>query len=77
VLPARHQPRRDRGVASLTTAELLLPLLPTHLTFREIAEQLSVSQHTVKSQAVSGNRKLRVSAGSEAVQRAQQLGLGG
>ena len=66
------------GVASLTTAELrLLPLLPTHLTFREIAQRLFVSQHTVKSQALSLYRKLGVASRSQAVQRLQQLGLGG
>jgi LuxR family transcriptional regulator, maltose regulon positive regulatory protein len=66
------------GVASLTTAELrLLPLLPTHLTFREIGERLFVSQHTVKTQALSIYRKLGVSSRSQAVERAQQLGLGG
>ena len=66
------------GVASLTTAELrLLPLLPTHLSFPEIGERLYISQHTVKSQAVSIYRKLGVASRSQAVQRAQQLGLGG
>ena len=66
------------GFASLTTAELrLLPLLPTHLTFREIGQRLFVSQHTVKTQAMSIYRKLGVSSRSQAVQRAQQLGLGG
>jgi LuxR family transcriptional regulator, maltose regulon positive regulatory protein len=66
------------GVSSLTTAELrLLPLLPTHLTFREIAQRLFVSQHTVKSQALSIYRKLGVASRSQAVHRAQQLGLGG
>jgi LuxR family transcriptional regulator, maltose regulon positive regulatory protein len=66
------------GVASLTTAELrLLPLLPTHLTFREIAQRLYVSQHTVKTQALSVYRKLGVASRSQAVQRLQQLGLGG
>jgi LuxR family maltose regulon positive regulatory protein len=66
------------GVSSLTTAELrLLPLLFTHLTFPEIGEQLYVSRHTVKTQAHSVYRKLGASSRSQAVQRAQQLGLGG
>ena len=66
------------GVSSLTTAELrLLPLLATHLTFAEIGERLYLSQHTVKTQAMSVYRKLGVSSRSQAVQRAQQLGLGG
>jgi LuxR family transcriptional regulator, maltose regulon positive regulatory protein len=66
------------GVSSLTTAELrLLPLLFTHLTFPEIGERLYVSRHTVKTQALSVYRKLGASSRSQAVQRAQQLGLGG
>jgi len=66
------------GVSSLTTAELrLLPLLPTRLTFADIAERLYVSQHTVKSHASSIYRKLGVSSRSQAVQRLQELGLGG
>jgi LuxR family transcriptional regulator, maltose regulon positive regulatory protein len=66
------------GVSSLTTAELrLLPLLPTRLTYAEIGERLYVSQHTVKSQATSVYRKLGVSSRSQAVQRLQELGLGG
>jgi len=66
------------GVASLTAAELrLLPLLATHFRFAEIGERLYISRHTVKSQAASVYRKLGVSSRSQAVQRAQQLGLGG
>jgi LuxR family maltose regulon positive regulatory protein len=66
------------GVSSLTTAELrLLPLLPTHLTFAEIGERLYISQHTVKTQAVSVYRKLGASSRSQAVQHLQELGLGG
>ena len=66
------------GVSSLTAAELrLLPLLPTHLNYVEIAERLYLSRHTVKTQAVSIYRKLGVSSRSQAVQHAQQLGLGG
>jgi LuxR family maltose regulon positive regulatory protein len=66
------------GVSSLTTAELrLLPLLPTYLTFAEIGERLYVSQHTVKSHATSVYRKLGVSSRGQAIQRLQELGLGG
>ena len=80
VLRSKIDTRRDgtAGVSSLTTAELrLLPLLSTHLSFREVGERLYVSQHTVKTQALSVYRKLGVSSRSQAVQRAQQLGLGG
>ena len=66
------------GIASLTTAELrLLPLLSTHLRFAEIGERLYISPRTVKTQAVSIYRKLGAASRSQAVQRAQQLGLGG
>jgi LuxR family transcriptional regulator, maltose regulon positive regulatory protein len=66
------------GVSSLTTAELrLLPLLPTRLTFAEIGERLYLSQHTVKSHASSIYRKLGVSSRGQAIQRLQELGLGG
>ena len=66
------------SVATLTTAELrLLPLLSTHLTFREIGERLYLSQHTVKSQALSVYRKLGVSSRSQAIHRVQQAGLTG
>jgi LuxR family maltose regulon positive regulatory protein len=62
--------------ATLTTAELrLLPLLSTHLTFREISKQLYLSRHTVKSHAISLYRKLGVSSRSQAIQRVQQTGL--
>jgi LuxR family transcriptional regulator, maltose regulon positive regulatory protein len=64
------------GASSLTAAELrLLPLLSTHLSFREIGERLFVSLHTVKTQAYSAYRKLGVSSRSEAVARARELGL--
>jgi ATP/maltotriose-dependent transcriptional regulator MalT/anti-anti-sigma regulatory factor/anti-sigma regulatory factor (Ser/Thr protein kinase) len=64
------------GASSLTAAELrLLPLLATHLTFREIGERLHVSSNTVKTQAMSIYRKLGVSSRSQAIEHAQQLGL--
>jgi LuxR family transcriptional regulator, maltose regulon positive regulatory protein len=62
--------------SSLTGAELrLLPLLTTHLSFREIGERLYVSRNTVKTQAISTYRKLGASSRSEAVVRAAELGL--
>jgi LuxR family maltose regulon positive regulatory protein len=64
------------GASTLTAAELrLLPLLATHLTMREIGERLFVSRHTVKTQAISAYRKLGVSARSEAIHRAEEIGL--
>jgi LuxR family transcriptional regulator, maltose regulon positive regulatory protein len=64
------------GATSLTAAELrLLPLLSTHLSFREIGDRLYVSSHTVKTQAYSLYRKLGVSSRSEAVARTHEFGL--
>ena len=64
------------GASSLTTAELrVLPLLATHMSFPEIAEQLFLSPHTVKSQAVSIYRKLGASSRSQAVTYSRELGL--
>ena len=62
--------------SGLTRAELrLLPLLSTHLSFREIGERLHVSRNTVKTQAISVYRKLGVSSRSEAVSVAEDLRL--
>jgi LuxR family maltose regulon positive regulatory protein len=64
------------GASTLTAAELrLLPLLATHLTMAEIGERLYLSRNTVKSEAVSTYRKLGVSARSEAIRRAVEIGL--
>ena len=60
----------------LSPAELrLLHFLPTHLTFREIADDLFVSANTVKTQARSIYRKLGVSSRAEAVDCARAAGL--
>jgi len=60
----------------LTGAELrLIPLLSTQLTFREIGEQLHLSQHTVKAEAISIYRKLGETSRSRAVERSRSLGL--
>jgi LuxR family maltose regulon positive regulatory protein len=62
--------------AALTPAELrLLPFLTTHLTFREIGDQLYVSRNTIKTQAISVYRKLGVTSRSEAIKCAVDLGL--
>jgi LuxR family maltose regulon positive regulatory protein len=64
------------NTSGLTNAELrLLPLLATHLSFREIGTRLYLSRHTVKTQAISLYRKLGVSSRSEAMQIAKELGL--
>ena len=64
------------GLPVLTPAEArLLPLLTTHLSFREIGEQLFVSPHTVKTQAISIYRKLGVSSRGSAVEAARGIGL--
>ncbi len=65
-----------RWAQSLTSAELrLLPLLATHLSFREIGDRLFVSRNTVKTQAISVYRKFGVSSRSDAIERAAELGL--
>ena len=64
------------GASSLTVAELrLLPMLATHLSGPEIAAELFLSPHTIKSQQVSLYRKLGVSSRGQAVARAREMGL--
>jgi len=64
------------GASALTAAELrLLPLLSTHLSFPEIAGELFLSPHTIKSQSRSIYRKLGTSSRSQAVSRARELAL--
>jgi len=61
----------ERWASTLTAAELrLLPLLTTHLTFREIGDRLFVSRATVKTQ---GSRF--TGSWARVVQRAAELGL--
>jgi LuxR family maltose regulon positive regulatory protein len=71
-VPEDHSGRSS----GLTSAELrLLPLLATHLSFREIADELHVSRNTIKTQAISVYRKLGVSSRSGAIEEAHRLGL--
>jgi LuxR family maltose regulon positive regulatory protein len=64
------------GASALTAAELhVLPLLTTHLTFREIGARVYLSHHTVKSHAMSIYRKLGVTSRGAAVERARHVGL--
>jgi LuxR family maltose regulon positive regulatory protein len=61
---------------SLTTAELrVLRYLPSHLSFRQIAERLFVSPNTVKTHARGIYRKLGVSCRGSAVECARDVGL--
>jgi LuxR family maltose regulon positive regulatory protein len=60
----------------ITPAEMrLLPLLASAYSLREIADQMYLSPHTVKSHAASIYRKLGVSSRAHAVERASELGL--
>jgi LuxR family transcriptional regulator, maltose regulon positive regulatory protein len=69
-------PAREGQTPRLTGAELrLLPLLGTHLSFREIGARLFLSRHTVKTQAISAYRKLGASSRRDAVLNAARLGL--
>jgi LuxR family transcriptional regulator, maltose regulon positive regulatory protein len=64
------------GDSALTVAELrLLPLLSTHLSFREIAAEMFLSRNTIKSTVHSIYRKLGASSRSQAVSRSIELGL--
>ncbi|HSD25474.1 MAG TPA: LuxR C-terminal-related transcriptional regulator [Solirubrobacterales bacterium] len=71
---ASSEGRREEW--SLTTAELrTLQYLPSHLSFREIAERIHVSPNTVKTQAQAIYRKLEASSRNEAVERGRHAGL--
>ena len=50
-------------------------MLATHLSFPQIAGQLSLSRSTTKVQAASIYRKLGTSSRNQAVTRARDLGL--
>ena len=77
----RAQLASERGssvprASALTAAELrLLPLLSTHLSFPEIAEEVFLSSNTIKSQANAIYRKPGASTRSQAVARSRELGL--
>ena len=53
----------------------VLPQLATHLSFPEIAAEMFLSPHTVKSQAMSIYRKLGATSRHQAVTRSRELGL--
>jgi LuxR family maltose regulon positive regulatory protein len=67
---------RTAGPSALTSAELrLLPLLSTHLPVPEIAAELFLSPHTIKSEMKSIYRKLGATTRTQAVTRSRELGL--
>ncbi len=79
VLWPAHEPdaagRRDH-VDPLTPRELtLLQLLPTHLSYAQMGDQLFLSVNTIKSNLKSIYRKLRVTSRTEAVDAAREHGL--
>jgi LuxR family transcriptional regulator, maltose regulon positive regulatory protein len=68
--------RRNQAAAPLTERELVvLRLLPARLSTRDIANELSVSVHTVRTQVQAIYRKLQASTRAGAVARARELGL--
>jgi LuxR family maltose regulon positive regulatory protein len=76
VAPARGQRVVAAFAEPLTEREhALLELLPTHLTYREMAAELCVSINTVKTYQKALFRKLHASTRSEAVSVARQAGL--
>jgi ATP/maltotriose-dependent transcriptional regulator MalT len=73
--PPPGAPPPPLPLARLRAELRLLRLLATHFSFREIGDQLKLSQHTVKSQAMSIYRKFGMSSRSEAIRHAHDLGL--
>src|SRR4029077_5569131 len=72
--PAAMAGGKERS--ELTPAELrTLRFLPSHLSFREIAEQSFVSANTVKTQAQAIYRKLDSTSRREAVEHERDRGL--
>jgi LuxR family maltose regulon positive regulatory protein len=64
------------GFAELTPAELrVLRLLPSHLSYRQIADELVVSPNTVKTQIRSAYLKLGVSCRHDAVAACREAGI--
>jgi DNA-binding CsgD family transcriptional regulator len=64
------------GVRFTERERTLLQLLPSHLSYAEIAAELYLSVNTVKSNLKTLYRKLGVSSRSEAVRRARAAKLG-
>lgn len=73
---ARRSAERASGRQAPTTAELaVLRLLTTELTLAQVAGELFLSRNTVKTHTRSLYRKLGVRSRTEAVARAEALGL--
>jgi LuxR family transcriptional regulator, maltose regulon positive regulatory protein len=73
---ARERGSSAPGASALTAAELrLLPMLSTHLSFPEIAQEMVLSRHTIKSQVNAIYRKLGASSRSQAVSQSRDFGL--
>jgi DNA-binding NarL/FixJ family response regulator len=70
------EPREEAAEALLSAREReVLDLIATGATNPEIAERLFLSPHTVKEHTSTLYRKLKVRNRTEAVQRAQRLGI--
>jgi LuxR family maltose regulon positive regulatory protein len=75
-LTTEARPKGQPSASALTNAELrLLPMLATHLNYRQIAQELYVSHNTVRTQVTSIYRKLDATSRAEAVTRAREGGL--
>ncbi|HSJ91159.1 MAG TPA: LuxR C-terminal-related transcriptional regulator [Ilumatobacter sp.] len=67
---------RSRPAVDLTEREMtLLELLPTHLSYRQMGQQLYVSVNTIKSNLKSIYRKLGAGTRDEAIRAARDCGL--
>jgi LuxR family transcriptional regulator, maltose regulon positive regulatory protein len=78
-MTASHAGLPTIGYARQTTftprERTIVELLPTHLNYGQIGDELYVSVNTVKSNVKSIYRKLGVTSRYEAVAIARQLGL--
>lgn len=72
-VPARID--ESLGVRLTSREQSLLELLPTHLTYAKMGEQLFLSVHTVKANLGALYRKLGASSRSEAVEIGRRSGL--
>jgi LuxR family transcriptional regulator, maltose regulon positive regulatory protein len=72
---AQDVEERRMGEPLSTAEKRVLALLPTHLSAEEIAARLFVSPNTVRSHVQHIHRKLGAATRTEAVAKAQDLGL--